>query len=426
MAGMVSQTALNLVDTAMVGRLGSTSLAAVGLASYVNLLSAAFVMGMAVGVQTLAAQAVGAGRRDRAARPLNGGLLLAIGIALPSSALLIVFAPEVVGTLASDTEVASIATPYLRARQIGVAAIGINFAFRGYWNAVERSTLYLRTVVLIHITNIALNWILIFGNLGAPALGTLGAGIASTTALFLGSASHWVLAHGHARGQGFLAGLPAPEEFFELARIAAPAGLQQLLFFSGITLFFAIVERLGPQPLAASTVLTNLALAWILPANAFGLAAASFAGQARGARDLPDARRWVWHVARLGIAVVAALALPALIFPELVLSGFLTEPGAIALARRPLQLSAGTIGFDALGIVMLNAHLGLGATRRVLSISTTTMWIGCLPCAYWVGPHTAGPFLAVWGVWVGYRITTALIFTASWSLVVRNEAAALD
>jgi MATE family multidrug resistance protein len=420
MAGMVSQTVLNLVDTAMVGRLGATPLAAVGLASYLNVLSAAFVMGMAAGVQALAAQAVGAGRSHRAAHPLDGGLLLAVAIGVPSSAVMIAFAPEVLDVVATDPEVRSAAVPYLRARQVGVVAIGMNFAFRGYWNAVERPTLYLRTVVLIHATNIFLNWILIFGNWGAPALGALGAGIASAAAQFVGTASYFVLARRHARDHGFMTGLPGRTGLAELLRIAAPAGFQQVLFFAGFAVFFATVERLGPEPLAACTVLINLALAWILPANAFGLAAASFAGQAWGARDREAARRWVGHVVRLGVVIVALLALPAALQPDWVLRVFLHEPRALELARFPLQLTAGTIGFDALGIVLLNAHLGIGATRRVLTISTASLWLVCLPVAYWVGPVGGGSFAAVWSVWVGYRLLAALLFAVSWGQVTHR------
>ncbi|NIV76136.1 MAG: MATE family efflux transporter, partial [Gammaproteobacteria bacterium] len=89
--------------------------------------------------------------------------------------------------------------PYLQVRQLGVVAVGINFVFRGYWNAVERPRLYVCTLLLIHATNIFLNWVLIFGNLGAPALGATGAGCASAAAVTVGAVSHLTLAHRYAR-----------------------------------------------------------------------------------------------------------------------------------------------------------------------------------------------------------------------------------
>ena len=82
MGGMASQNVLNLVDTAMVGALGPTALAAVGLASFANFMAMAFVMGLSSGVQAMAARRNGQGRESETAVPLNGGLLLAVAIAV--------------------------------------------------------------------------------------------------------------------------------------------------------------------------------------------------------------------------------------------------------------------------------------------------------------------------------------------------------
>ena len=86
--------------------------------------------------------------------------------------------------------------------------MGTNFVFRGYWNAVNLSAIYMRTIILMNVINIFLNWVLIFGNLGAPALGVLGAGIGTTTALSIGSLAYLLTAYRRARGGGFLARRP--------------------------------------------------------------------------------------------------------------------------------------------------------------------------------------------------------------------------
>lgn len=414
MGGMVSQTVLNLVDTAMVGRLGTVPLAATGLASYVNVVSVAFLMGIAAGVQAKASQRVGQGRGRDAALPLNAGLILGVAIAIPFAAGMIYFAPAILALLNGDAEVIEIATPYLQVRQLGVAAVGINFVFRGYWNAVERPWLYIRTLLLVHATNILLNWVLIFGNLGAPALGATGAGAASAIAVSAGACSHLYLATRYARDAGFLRARPTATLFRELVRLAIPAGVQQLLFFLGMMTFFSIVGRVSAQALAAGTVLMNLSLAWILPANAFGLAATSFAGQAFGAGDPDDADRWVRQVARLAATIVGLLALPALFAPEVILSAFLPAADALLLAKRPLQLTAASIALEAYGIVMLNAHFGVGSMRRVLSVSSVTLWVVCLPSAWLLGPVLGAPFVAVWCAWIAYRMLLAVAMTWSW------------
>ena len=75
--------------------------------------------------------------------------------------------------------------PYLQARLAAAFAVGINFSFRGFWNGIRQSHIYMRTLVLMHAANICLNYILIFGNFGAPALGVQGAGIASALSVVL-------------------------------------------------------------------------------------------------------------------------------------------------------------------------------------------------------------------------------------------------
>ena len=81
--GMTSQSVLNLVDTAMVGQLGDTALAAVGVASFVNFMLIAFVTGLSASVQAMVSRRKGEGNQARLAVPLNGGLLLAVIISIP-------------------------------------------------------------------------------------------------------------------------------------------------------------------------------------------------------------------------------------------------------------------------------------------------------------------------------------------------------
>ena len=93
--GMMSQNIMNLVDAAMVGHLGSTQLAAVGLASFVNYVAAAIFMGLASGVQAIVARRIGEGRITEAANPLNGALLVILVAALPVPSIILISSPNV-------------------------------------------------------------------------------------------------------------------------------------------------------------------------------------------------------------------------------------------------------------------------------------------------------------------------------------------
>ena len=414
MGGMVSQNIMNLVDTAMVGSLGDGALAAVGLAGFTMFTCAAFIIGISTGVQATSARWLGAGRTKEIAVPLNGGLLLVLLLGIPMALSLFFLAPGFFPLLSQDANVATQGTLYLQARLVGLIPMGTNFVFRGYWNAVNLSAIYMRTIIIMNVTNIFLNWVLIFGNLGAPELGVLGAGIGTTTALLIGSITYLITATRRAREGGFLVGWPDWATLWTLTRLSVPAGIQHVFFALGMTFFFWILGSIGTAELAAGHVLSNLLLLWMLLSNGFGLAAASLVGQALGAGDAEDARAWAWQVVRIAMVFVSLLALPAVLVPDLFLGLFLRDLTTLALARLPLQITAITMGLEVIGMVLMNAHYGAGHSRRVMVISLAMQWCFFLPIAFLMGSIFGFGLLAIWSVNIGYRLIQSGVFVWSW------------
>lgn len=412
--GMLSQNVLNLVDTAMVGGLGDAALAGVGLGGFANFLLSALVLGLSSGVQAMAARRVGEGRRQESAIPLNGGLLIALVVAVPWSILLIALAPRYFPLLVDDPAVVEQGVPYLRARLFAMFALAMNFAFRGYWNAVDKSMLYMRTLIPMHALNIFLNWVLIFGNLGAPALGATGAGIASGIATVFGTTSYFLLGRRYANDAGFLRGLPDRQTLATIMRLAAPAGLQQFFFAAGMTVFLALVARMGTPELAATKVIIDLILVGILPGLGFGLAAASLAGQALGRGDPQDAKQWGWDVTKIAVLIVGALSVPAVLAPQWILSAFIHEPFTLAIAEAPLRLVAASLFFDTVGMVLMNALMGAGDVKRVMAITTGFQWLIFLPVVYLVGPVMGLGLVVVFAAQVSYRGLQSLTFALIW------------
>ena len=169
--GMISQNVLNLVDTAMVGTLGDAALAAVGIGGFANFMFMALLLGLSTGVQVMAARRKGEGKLEETAVPLNGGLLVVLLAAPVLSAILFWAVPHIYPWLNSDPDVIGQGVPYLQARVLAIFFVGANFCFRGYWNAIDLPRLYMTTLIVMHTANIFMNWVFIFGNLGAPALG---------------------------------------------------------------------------------------------------------------------------------------------------------------------------------------------------------------------------------------------------------------
>ena len=412
--GMVSQNVLNLVDTAMVGDMGDDALAAVGAGSFANFMCVAFVMGLSSGVQAMAARRMGEERAAELAVPLNGGLLAAIALSIPMSAFFLWAAPYAFPWVAPDPNVAEVGVPYLQARLLAMVAVGMNFAYRGYWNGVNKSQVYLRTLVAMHVVNIVLNYGFIYGELGLPEYGAVGAGVASCIATWVGAGVYTVQALGMARGNGFLRGLPDAETMRTMLRLSLPSSIQQFLFAAGWVALFAILGRMSTQDGAAAAVLVNVMLVALLPGIGLGMAGASLVGQALGRKDPVDAKAWGWDVVKVAVVVMGALGLAMAVAPDLVLAPFLDAPETLATARDPLRIFGVFIALDGVGLVLMQALLGAGDARRVAITATALQWGLFLPLAALVGPVLGLGLTAIWVAQIGYRLLQAGVFALFW------------
>jgi putative MATE family efflux protein len=405
---MVSQNLLNIVDTAMVGFLGDSALAAVGLGGFVSFMCQAMILGISTGVQSTAARKKGEGRVDRAVAILNTAILLVVLVAPIFSLILIQVAPALFPYLNSDAAVIERGVPYLEWRIGAIVFVGINFAFRGYWNALDMSRVYMNTLLMMHACNIILNYVLIFGKFGAPAYGVTGAGMASAISMAVGSAIYFVLGCKHAAKDGFLKRLATREETTSLVMISLPSGLQQLFFSAGMVGMFWIIGKIGTPELAATNVLITVLLFAILPGLGLGLACATLVGQALGRKEPEDAYQWTWDVAKVSVVVMTVLGIPMWLLPDLVLSIFIHEPDTRELARWPMRLVGLTMPIEAMGFTFMHGLLGAADARRVMIVGVGTQWLLFLPLAYLFGPVLGFGLLTIWILQGGSRFLVSI------------------
>jgi len=415
MGGMMSQNVMNLVDIGMVGHLGDVALAATGIGAFTNFMAISFITGISAGVLALAARRLGEGREEETAVPLNGGLILTLLFGIPAGLAFIAATPQVFSLLTDDPGVAAQGIPYLQVRLLSIVAVGMNFSFRGYWSAIHLTGIYLRTLVIMHAINIFLNWVLIFGNLGAPELGVFGAGLGTTISLYIGTVLYFLFAWRHARDKGFLHRIPSTRTLFQQLRLSLPASLQQVFLSLGMVTMLWIVSRIGTAEVAAVNVLMTINLTALLPAFGIALACSTLVGNTLGRGDVEEAARWGWNSAFL--ALVYGVLLSALVIPVAgpVLSVFLTNPETRDLAYLPMVLWAILIGFDTAGMVLMNGFMGAGDTRRSMWISVLWQWVFFLPIAFLVGPVLGFGLLGVWIVNGVYRVGQASVAAHQWA-----------
>ena len=412
--GMVSQNILNLVDTAMVGSLGDVALAAVGMGAFTSFMSGAFLQGFSTGVQAISARRKGEGRLNESAVPLNAALVTAFVIGIPLSIFLSKSAGFIFEWLLADQAVVEVGASYFEIRVLGLTAIGINFAFRGFWNGVDLTRLYMKTLIAMHTVNIFLNWVFIFGNLGAPEMGAPGAGLASAIALYIGSLCYIYLGFRHGRDKGFLRSKIDRVTMKALLRLSVPSGIQIFLFATGLVVLFWVIGKIGTDAAAAANVLINVMLVTILPGIGFGLASMSLVGQAMGRGEIDDAYQWAWDVVKVATLSLGGMGVLMAIFPVPILGVFIKTPQTLEMARIPLVIFGLGIVFDGIGAVLMQSLLGAGAARQVMVVSVILQWGLFLPAAYWVGPTLGYGLIGIWIVRAGYRCLQAVVFTELW------------
>ncbi|MNZ60151.1 Multidrug resistance protein NorM [compost metagenome] len=377
-------------------------------------MAVSLIMGLGAGVQALVARRRGEGRLGELATPLNAGLLLAVLVGLPLGLGCWLAAPWIMRLLADDPAVLAIAQDYFQWRVLAVAAVGLNFAFRGFWNGNHCSARYLRILLGMHLFNAALSYCLIHGRLGLPALGAEGSGLGSCIAMYLGALVYTVQTWRVARAGGFLRQRPRPIELKVLLRLALPNSLQQFLFASGIALLFWIIAQIGTAELAVAHVLINLTLLLILPAIGLGMAATTLVSHSLGEGDVDSAHRWGWEVVRLATFGLVLMGLPFWLFPGAILGLFVSDPALIELGTWPLRLTGLGMVLDAGALVLTQALLGAGASRTVMAVSLGNQWLLFLPLAYLIGPVLGYGLLAVWALYMLQRGFASLLFVLMW------------
>ncbi len=412
MLGMSIYVILEIVDMLFVGFLGTTALASVGISIFLAFLVMALFGGVSIAVQATTARLVGEGETQDLGRFLRTALLL-IGVMVPFvTGVLMLLAPTLLDLMTEDAEVAETGRFYLVWLLGASTMFTINSAFMGYWNAVERTTIYMKVVVLTAIVNIPANYVFMFGFGPVPAYGVTGAGIGTCLASIVGAVFH--IAVGYRKIDGLFT-LRSSGNLPVLVRLMIPAGLQQFTEALALTLMFRIVAFVGTVEVAVYSVLVNLVSAVGLPAWGLGLAGATLVGQALGAKDPDDAHRWAWDVVKLGVVLMMLMGTPLWLFPEFILSFFIREPETLEVAILPAQILGLMIGINGMGYLFANMLNGAGDVKRVMYVNLATQYFVLLPGAWFLGIEVGFGLIGIWlAHQVGFRALNSVILARLW------------
>lgn len=404
---------MGVVDTMMVGRLSPTALAAAALGNMYFFYLAVFGMGVIMAVDPLVSQAVGARDEPAISRALQRGLILAGLLTVPASLGLLPAAP-VLRALRQPEEVVPFAAAYVYSVLPSVFPFLAFIVFRQLLQAKLRTAPLLWVILIANLLNVQLNWILIFGKWGAPALGVVGAGVATSLARWFMAAALLIAGWRELR-RPLLERRPEVWELPPLWRmlcLGAPIGVQYSLEFGIFGLVALLMGLIGTVEIAGHQVALNLASLTFMVPLGVSIAAAVLVGHAVGRSDPPAARRSAFMAYALGVGFMLCSAFIMLLAPRWLASAYTHDADVLAMAAALIPLAGLFQVFDGMQVVGSGVLRGLGDTRAPMVINMLGFWLLGLPVSLLLGFRTTlGPRGLWWGLVVGLA-AVALILLA--------------
>ena len=388
LVSQMSYTAMGILDTIMVGQLGVHVLAAVGLGNFLVFWYMSFFFGLITGVNTLVAQAKGAGDEKLAGESLGQGLYLSLASGIVMIGCL-PFVPYLIGQTGAEPAVAEVAIAYISVRMFAGIFYLLLGVFDNFYRGLGETRLPMYCGIAQLLLNFVFNYLLIYGNFGAPKLGAVGAALGTAiaqgiVAIALG-ATLWLSKKRRDRFGLTSAWRFQKKLFLKLFTLGLPIGIQIFLEMGGVTVFTALVARLGADPLAATNAVIQAWSVSFMANFALAVTATTLVGQAIGAGEKQLCREATWRVMRLAVGVNLLIGLVYFFFPEQLIGFFTTAADASRLTpyARPLFLIVVLCLFlDALFNILYGALRGAGDTRFPALVNVLSAWLLFVPATY--------------------------------------------
>ena len=415
--GQLSHIALAIIDNLMVGKLGAAPLAAVSLSNSIFIIPLLFGLGIAFAISPLVANSSGAGEKEHTSFLLTNSfyIVLITGIFI---AILTYFGAGIVGVIDQPKEVATLAKPYLQI--IGLSAIPA-LMFTVYKQFSEGLEIMLPALVISLLSiplNATLNWLLIFGNMGFPEMGLVGAGWATFITRNLMFLSIMVYVLSHKKFAHFHPKRLSPNRLkkvvsFRILRLGLPGGIQYV-FEAGAFSFAAIMMGwLGTKELAAHNISISLATTTFMVVIGLSGASAIRIGNKMGRREFIKVKK-IGISSLLSISVFMCFTAAIFIyFKEIFPAWHIDDAEVIEISASLIVIAALFQMFDGLQGVTIGILRGMEDVKVPTGITLFAYWVIAVPIGYYLAFKLG---LEEEGIWYGLLIG---MFVSSIMLVYR-------
>jgi len=399
--GHVGQIMLGLTDSLMIGRLGAVPLAASTFANSIFSMVFIVAIGLLTSVSVRTAFEHGAGRPAAAGEVLRNGTMIAGAAALLGAIGLHLLSWRL-AWFGQPAEVTAAAREYVAIIGWSLVPCLLFLVLKNHLEALHRPWMPLRWVLFGVGLNVFLNWVLIYGHLGAPALGLVGAGwatLVSRTVTLVGLFAEYRLTPSLAPVRPARWFAPATRtEVRTLLALGVPPAVQ-LFFEAGLFNLAALMMGwLGVVPLAAHQVALSCAATTFMFPLGISQALSVRIGGVRGAGEPARVRPIGFGGIAAGAAIMLAFAVVMFAARGPIAGLFIDDPEVVALAARLLVLAGIFQLFDGTQVTSIGALRGLADVTAPTVITCLGYWVLALPAAWVLGFRSP---LGPEGVWIG-------------------------
>lgn len=413
-------TAVQYIDTAMVGTLGTHATAAVGATATVNWLINGTVSAIGVGFLSYISKACGAGDRDRAKRAAAQAVLVTLIVGIGFTVLALALSTRVPVWMRADPSIQELASQYFFVMYTPMLARSAILLFGNLFRAAGDSKTPMRVGLMVNLINVAGNLLLIYPTrvwhgltLYGAGWGVVGAAAASAAAYFVGGIVITVALWRHPRisPRGFSL-KPESAILRPCLQVALPNALQRFATSLGYVAFAAMVNSLGETATAAHTIANTVESAFYVPGYGMQMAAATLAGNALGAGEHKKINHLAGMLLTLEVAMMVVSGGLLFLFAPNMMGLFSADAAVIALGAVVLRMVAVSEPFYGVSIILEGMMQGMGQTMLPFVIGVTGMWgvriVGTFLCTQIFGMG----LISAWACMIAHNLLIFVLLTA--------------
>jgi MATE family multidrug resistance protein len=421
--GMVGHTLVGLIDDIMVGKIGTTALAAVSLGNSFLFVAMSLGIGFSTAITPLVAEADGEGNVVRVKSAFKHGLLLCTFLGLALFCLILLCKP-IMYHMEQPKEVVELAIPYLEIVAFSLIPMIMFQAFKQFSDGLSFTKYPMWATLLANLINVFLNYLLIYGKFGFPELGIVGAAIGTLVSRIAMLLFIWFLFKSKTKFTPYITNLNflsiKKSVVLKISSLGVPSALQMFFEVAIFTAAIWLSGVLGSNAQAANQIALKLSSLTFMVGMGLSVAATIRVGNQKGLKNFKELRRVAFSVFLLTFFVEIFFALIFVLshktFPDLFvnynnLSDLSNTINVVDIAAKLLLIAAVFQISDGIQVVVLGALRGLQDVKIPTLLIFISYWVVGFPISYYLGLYTYFESSGIWlGLLAGLTVSSILLF----------------